>query len=470
MIDENRLQPILDNCGRGEDITTKRLAEKRKEEMNLAQLATHLLLAVAERRNWEELLVSFRSRLDHCDKDVFDSLPVNLPDILISMLHHYCNLSCTALVNVMAVIYDWFRHEHSTIVKFFVPEVIDSCCNILAADSHRNEQVLLLALLLIRFLCSCEQNDVLGFHHYVLQSRKDVVNKLIFLGSERNHNQALKREALSTIWTILRNKPNAALIGDFAQLFAKVVSKFDHELFDCLLATASTFIACGCGTQSVFEDVSDIQRLFEIFPRVSSVARSRILYLLMTVFEYGDIISEMIEVFNWNVLCECVSSQNDSEEVFNFLRLCSVAFATSEALVSTAYHAKVMDYLITMVRSENSFTHKRYAMLALLSAFQYGSLDVCRQLLSQRILDDIAGFLVGAPSSAVTFRIFVCMDKFAHILEANGIRYMSTEIRDIVEGELSGRVTEDMVPVTISESSAAELCEVLAEIQRVTAW
>ena len=71
MIDENRLQPTLEDCRRGEDVT-KRLAEKRKEvQMNLAQLATHLLLAVAERRNWEELLVSFRSRLDHCDKDVF---------------------------------------------------------------------------------------------------------------------------------------------------------------------------------------------------------------------------------------------------------------------------------------------------------------------------------------------------------------------------------------------------------------
>ena len=470
MIDENRLQPTLEDCRRGEDVT-KRLAEKRKEvQMNLAQLATHLLLAVADGQNWETLLLSFRSRLDHCDKDVFDSLPANLPDTLISMLHHYCSLSCTGLVNVMAVIYDWFRHEHSTKSKFFVPEVIESCCDILVADSHRNEQVLLLALLLIRFLCSHEQDDVLGFHHYVLQSRKDVVNKLIFLGSERNHNQALKREALSTIWTILRNKPNAALIGDFAQLFTNIVTRFDHELFDFLLATASTFIACGCGIQSVFEDMSDIQRLFEIFPRVSSVARSRILYLLMTVFEYGDIASEMIELLNWNVLCECVSSQDDNEEVFNFLRLCCVAFATCEALVSTAYDAKVMDYLIAMVRSEHSFTHKRYAMLALLSAFQYGSLEVCRQLLSQRILDDITGFLVGAPSGAVTFRIFVCMEKLVQILELNGISSMSSEIRDIVEAELSGRVSEDMIPVTISESSAVALCDVLADIQSATSW
>lgn len=467
MIDENALQPTMNTLhGRGEATKCPSgIHQENAHDADVVHTAEAFIRAWNEQTNWEELLILFRSQFDYSDTSMLDRLPSALPNTLITLLQNYQHLSVTALINVMAVVYDWLKQQHSTIVKFFVPEVISSSCDLACADGNGNERVLLLALMLIRFLCSREQNEVLGFHQYVLESRKDVVRKLVFYGSEQNRNNSIKKEALCTIWAILRNKPSSLLIRDFEPLFSSIATKFESESFDFLLATAAVFVTCGGSPRVLFPDPSDVALLFEVFPKLTCIVRSRILYLVMILFECGgEIVEVLAHAFNWALVCECVARQGDDEEVFNFLRLASVAFASTDVTANLACDAGVMPFLFGIARSQASFTQKRYAMLALLSAFQYGSLAVCEYLLSQGILRDMSEFLENECSGAITFRIFLCMPKFVMVIEGKGETQIAEEIRDIVEAEFAGNVTEDMVPVEISEESVSYLCATLKSI------
>ena len=466
MIKKRKDETFGEMIDKREEIYNSNYISNIEEQNKLTiEAAERLITAVQNNGDWERALVSFRSRFDHANVSILSNLPENLPDVMISLLKNYTNLSCTALINCMTAIYDWIKQNHSTIAKFFVPDVIEPCCNIVLLDGNGNEHILLLALLLIRFLCSSEQNEVLGFDQFILNSRRDVVQKLILYASESNSNISIRKEALCTIWTILRNKPNRMLIADFGVLVSHIMKRVQNECFEFLVAVAAAFIACGGGTDIVVHDIEEIKLMFTLFPRLPIIYRSRILYLIMNIFETGEEINEiLIRMFDWSIT-ECISQENDEDEVFNFLRMTAVAFALSESLVESAAKANVLTYLLQITRNEAIFINKRYAMLALLSAFQYGSYDVCLQLLRNDFLDDICSFISDTSSYAVVFRIFVCMPKFTALLERTPLEpEMTEDIMAIVNQELAGRVTEDMHPVEISESASSALFDILSGI------
>jgi hypothetical protein len=346
----------------------------------------------------------------------FSDLPIPIASFLVEVFAATFPTGDSDSLNVLLSFFLGVVHSDRCSSLFLVvPEVADGCCAVVIDARPITARVRCLCLRMLKFLC-CEQNGIPNMSLYVLTAQPELLGSLIEL--QAADDVAVRAEALCVIYALLKNHPNPDLVQPFSVLLTDLAARTRDECFDYVVLVATAFLEC-CRTPP-----PDLAPLFDIFPSVSIACQISIMHLLLIVIEAGDVSIG----FPW-AIAGIVRTQHDEQETFVFLRLAAAAFAVSPELIQSAFAAGVIGWLFQLTQDE-PWRLRRYAMIALIHAFQFSPPELAVEIIRMGMLQQIALF-VESDSSVLAAKIPDAVGHLARVLEAIGQTKVADEVREL---------------------------------------
>lgn len=219
---------------------------------------------------------------------------------------------------------------------------------------------------------------------------------------------SIVKEALGLIFFILRSEPHPKFdqVSSALDLFRDKFLNENSTLNDQLLVVAAAFIECGKPCALMLTSMVPISDLSAAFRNAEKDIRQSILYLFMTIFESDedDALEELVRSFDWDIV-KCIQDSNDSDVLFELIRLFYVSFQRSPDFILTAYNNKTIEYIFYIVENGDTFAIKRDAILVLMCAFENLSSELMLAFLDNGFLSYVHDFM-SSHSTVVTKKTY----------------------------------------------------------------
>jgi hypothetical protein len=351
-------------------------------------------------------------------------LPLPVRDLIRDSLLLYSKTSEIDLIDVVLSLLLFFVSQDSVSSVFLLePDVIDACSRIALSD-HFTFRVQRYALRLLKFMCY-DKDQFRNFTNYILTQHTDLVIALTQM--QKSECLLLKTESLCLIWTLLKNKPNPELISRFSSVVTNICERINDECFDYVISVAAAFIECGGSCAHFVADQTDFPFLFAQFPSFPMIVQTTLLYFFMSHIENSEVEDRQpfVDHFSWEITSS-VKENGCEEEIFNFLRLATSVFVAIPILIESAASNGVLNYLFELTEG-STWPVARYAMIALIHAFQYGSREIANNLIVLGLPGKLAIYLE-SDSVILTAKIKEALELLVHLLHDNGQETLAEEL------------------------------------------